>query len=152
VLVFVFSIKFKDMDNLHNETLIPQAHVMVDFNVEFVKNPNDLDYCGSASTSTSIGCVGSPNITINGNLFTIVTIDEALWSTLEKQRDFWKLKSHNATTWAFMQETMCYPCVQEVPPSKMLLLEEQDGQTWKDHVHNFVPCHLQHMKVRLIHL
>jgi hypothetical protein len=54
-------------------------------------------------------------------LFTIVTIDEALWSTLEKQRDFWKLKSHNATTWAFMQQTMCYPCVQEVPHSKMLL-------------------------------
>ncbi len=76
------------MDNLHNETLILQAHVMVDLSVEFVDNPNDLDYCGSTSTSTSIGCVGSANIIINGNMFTIVTIDEALWSTLEKQRDF----------------------------------------------------------------
>ncbi len=89
------------MDNLQNETLIPKAHAMVDLSVEFVDNPNDLDYCGSTSTSTSISCVGSPNITINGNLFTMVTTDEALWSTLEKQRDFWKLKSHNATTWAF---------------------------------------------------
>lgn len=85
---FFFLLRFQDMDNLHNETLILQAHVMVDLSVEFVDNPNDLDYCGSTSTSTSIGCVGSPNIIINGNLFTIVTIDEALWSTLEKQRDF----------------------------------------------------------------
>jgi hypothetical protein len=72
------------MDNLHNETLIPQAHAMVDLHVEFVHYPNDLDYCGSTSTSTSIGFVGNPNITINGNLFTIITNDETLWSTLEK--------------------------------------------------------------------
>jgi hypothetical protein len=32
------------------------------------------------------------------------------------------------------------------------MLNEQDGQTWKDHVHNFVPCHLPHMMVKLIHL
>jgi hypothetical protein len=89
------------MGNLQNETLTPQSHATVDLSVEFVDNPNDLDYCGSTSTSTFIGCVGNLNITINGNLFTMVTIDEVLWSTLEKQRDFWKLKSHNATTWAF---------------------------------------------------
>jgi hypothetical protein len=62
------------MDNLHNETLISHVHAMVDLSVEFVDNPNDLDYCGSSSTSTSIGCVGSPNITINGNLFTILQL------------------------------------------------------------------------------
>ncbi len=102
MLVFLFLLRFQDIDNLHNETLISHVHAMVDLSVEFVDNPNDLDYCGSSSTSTPIGCVGSPNITINGNLFTIVTIDKTLWSTLEKLLDFWKLKSCNATTWAFM--------------------------------------------------
>jgi hypothetical protein len=29
-------------------------------------------------------------------------------------------------------------CVQKVLPSRVLLLEGQDGQTWKDHVHNCV--------------
>jgi hypothetical protein len=115
------------MDNLHNETLIPQAHVMVDFNVEFVKNPNDLDYCGSASTSTSIGCVGSPNITINENLFTIVTIDEALWSTLEKQRDFWKLKSHNAKTWAFYATNNVLPMC-----ARGATFEDVGGTRWSN--------------------
>jgi hypothetical protein len=32
--------------------------------------------------------------------------------------------------------------VRKVLPSGMLLLEGQDGQTWKDHVHNCAPCHL----------
>lgn len=33
-------------------------------------------------------------------------------------------------------------CVQKVLPSRLLLLEGQDGQTWKDHVHNCVMYHL----------
>jgi len=32
--------------------------------------------------------------------------------------------------------------VQKVLPSKVLLLESQDGQTWKEHVCNCAPCHL----------
>jgi hypothetical protein len=32
--------------------------------------------------------------------------------------------------------------VQKVLPSRILLLKGRDGQTWKDHVHNYVPCHL----------
>jgi hypothetical protein len=32
--------------------------------------------------------------------------------------------------------------VQKVLPFEILLLEGQDGQTWKDHVCNCVPCHL----------
>ncbi len=32
--------------------------------------------------------------------------------------------------------------VQKVIPSKVLLLEGQDGQTWKDHVRKCAPCHL----------
>jgi hypothetical protein len=37
---------------------------------------------------------------------------------------------------------MCYLCVQKVLPFEMLLLEGQDGQTWKYHVCNCAPCHL----------
>jgi len=33
-------------------------------------------------------------------------------------------------------------CVQKVLSFKMLLLEGWAGQTWKDHVHNYAPCHL----------
>jgi hypothetical protein len=33
-------------------------------------------------------------------------------------------------------------CVQKVVPFRVLLLEGQDGRTWKDHVHNCAPCHL----------
>jgi len=33
-------------------------------------------------------------------------------------------------------------CVQNVLPSRVLLLEGQDGQTCKDHVHNCVMYHL----------
>jgi hypothetical protein len=33
-------------------------------------------------------------------------------------------------------------CVQKVLLSRVLLLEGQDGQTWKDHVHNCVMYHL----------
>jgi hypothetical protein len=33
-------------------------------------------------------------------------------------------------------------CVQKVLLSRVLLLEGQDGQAWKDHVHNCVMYHL----------
>ncbi len=32
--------------------------------------------------------------------------------------------------------------VRKVLPSRVLLLEGQDGQTWKDHVPNYTSCHL----------
>jgi hypothetical protein len=35
--------------------------------------------------------------------------------------------------------------VQKVLPFGVLLLEGQDGQTWKDHVHNCAPCHLPNL-------
>jgi hypothetical protein len=38
----------------------------------------------------------------------------------------------------------CFFCVQKVLPFRMLLLEGQDGQTWKDHVGNCT-CHFPHM-------
>jgi hypothetical protein len=35
--------------------------------------------------------------------------------------------------------------VWKVLPLGMLLLQGQDGQTWKDHVRNYAPCHLPHV-------
>ncbi len=32
--------------------------------------------------------------------------------------------------------------VGQVLPFGVLLLKGRDGQTWKDHVHNYAPCHL----------
>jgi hypothetical protein len=76
------------MDYLHNETLmISQAQIVVNFNVEFV-NIVHPSFCGSTYAWTFVGCVGSPNITVDGNLSTIVTTNKALWSTLAKQKDF----------------------------------------------------------------
>jgi hypothetical protein len=37
---------------------------------------------------------------------------------------------------------MCYFNVQKVLPSRMLLLQGQNGQTWEDHVCNCAPSHL----------
>jgi len=31
--------------------------------------------------------------------------------------------------------------VQKVIPKRMLLLEDRNGQTWKDHMCNCAPCH-----------
>lgn len=39
--------------------------------------------------------------------------------------------------------------VRKVLPSRMLLLEGQDGQTRKDHVHNCVPCHFPHVNAQI---
>jgi hypothetical protein len=68
------------MDDLHDETLIiPQAHVVVDLNVEFVErvdNPNDPNFCGLAFGSAFVGCASNPSINANGDMFTIVTINE----------------------------------------------------------------------------
>jgi hypothetical protein len=45
------------MDNLHNKTLIPQAHVVVDFTIEFVDSLDDPNYCGSTFALVFVGCV-----------------------------------------------------------------------------------------------
>ncbi len=41
-----------------------------------------------------------------------------------------------------MTEGCVILCVWKVLPFGILLLEKQDGQTWKDHVCNYVPCYL----------
>ncbi len=93
------------MDDLHNETLmIPQVHVVVDFNDEFVNMSNPLgdpNFYYLAFASTSFGYISSPNITINGNLSIPIIIDEPLWLTMAKQKYLWKPKNHNATKLAF---------------------------------------------------
>ncbi len=35
--------------------------------------------------------------------------------------------------------------IQMVLPFSVLLLKGQDGQTWKNHVHNYALCHLPHV-------
>ncbi len=35
--------------------------------------------------------------------------------------------------------------IQMVLPSSVLLLDGQDGQTWKNYVHNCALCHLPHV-------
>ncbi len=40
---------------------------------------------------------------------------------------------------------MCFFCVQKVLPFGTLLLEGQNGQTWKDRVCKCTPCHFPHM-------
>jgi hypothetical protein len=89
------------MDNLHNKTLIPQAHVVVDFTIEFVDSLDDPNYYGSTFALVFVDYVGSPSIIIDGNFSTTITIDEVFWSMLVKQRDIWKPKSCNVATLAF---------------------------------------------------
>jgi hypothetical protein len=67
-----------------------------------------------------------------------------------KTKRLLEVKESQRYNMGFLCDKQCVTCVQEVPPSKML--EEQDGQTWKDHVHNFVASHFPHMMVKLIHL
>jgi hypothetical protein len=71
------------MEYLHNETT-PQVLALVDLIVEqqsggILDDLNDLNFCVSTSTSTSVGYVGSPNITTNANLSTTIITDETLW-------------------------------------------------------------------------
>lgn len=35
-----------------------------------------------------------------------------------------------------------FACVKGTKPFEVLLLEGQDGQTWKDHMQNFKLCHV----------
>jgi len=70
---------------------IPQAHVVVDLNVEFVEradNPNDPNFCGLAFALASIGCASNPNINANGNMSTIITTNEVSSSTLTTKKTF----------------------------------------------------------------
>jgi hypothetical protein len=67
--------------------LIPQAHVVVDLNIEFVNSLDDKNYYGSTFALIFVGCLGSCNIIAYGNLSATIIIDEALWSMLVKQRD-----------------------------------------------------------------
>jgi hypothetical protein len=68
------------MDDLHDETLIiPQAHVVVDLNVEFVErvdNPHDPNFCGLAFASAFVGCASNLSINANGNISTTITANE----------------------------------------------------------------------------
>jgi hypothetical protein len=64
------------MEDLQNET-IPQVHVMVDIYVEqqfgdILDDLNDSNFCGSASSSTSVGHVSSLSITIDANVSTTI--------------------------------------------------------------------------------
>jgi hypothetical protein len=64
------------MEDLQNET-IPQVHVMVDIDVEqqygdILDDLNDSNFCGYASTLTSIGHVSTPNITEDANVSTTI--------------------------------------------------------------------------------
>ncbi len=91
---------------MQNE-IVPQVHVVVDLYVEqqsrdIMDDPNDSNFCGPTSASTSIGYVNNSHSTIaNANVFTTIVTNEALWSILVKQKDFWKPKNCNAITWAF---------------------------------------------------
>ncbi len=60
---------------------------MVDLIVEFVDSLDDKTYCGLTFALIFVGCVGSHSIIAYGNLSTTITIDEALWSMLVKQRN-----------------------------------------------------------------
>ncbi len=75
---------------MHDKRLIiPQVHVVVDFNVEFVKrvdNPNDPNFCGLAFASASIGCASNVSINANANLSTTITTNEVSPSTLAKKK------------------------------------------------------------------
>ncbi len=104
-MVFVFLLCLLEMEDLHNE-IVPQVHALVDLIVEeqhsgILDDLNDPNFCGSTSTSSSIGYVSNLSITANANLSTIVITDEALWSLFTKQINLWKPKSGNATTWVF---------------------------------------------------
>jgi hypothetical protein len=41
--------------------------------------------------------------------------------------------------------------VQKVIPKRVLLLEERNGQTWKDHMCNCAPCHFPTWMAKLTH-
>ncbi len=64
------------MEDLQNET-IPQVHVVGDIYVEeqssdIIDDPNDSNFYGSTSASTSISYVSSPNIIANPNVSTTI--------------------------------------------------------------------------------
>ncbi len=68
------------------KSIIPQVHVVVDLNVEFVKrvdNPNDPNFCGLTFASASIGCASNPSINANAKLSTTITTNEFSSSTLK---------------------------------------------------------------------
>jgi hypothetical protein len=90
------------MEDLQNE-IVPQVHVVVNIYVEqqygdILHDPNDSNFCGFASASTSISYVSSLNTTTYANMFTTIVTNEALWSMLVKQKKNWKPKSCNAIT------------------------------------------------------
>jgi hypothetical protein len=62
---------------------------------------NDPNFCGSTHALVFVDCVGNPITIVDANVSTTIVTNEVLWSLLAKQRNFWKLRSHNATTWAF---------------------------------------------------
>jgi hypothetical protein len=65
-----------------NET-VPQVHALVDLTIEqhfggILDGLNDLNFCGFAFASTSIGYANSPRIIANANLSSAIITDEAL--------------------------------------------------------------------------
>jgi hypothetical protein len=79
---------------------------VVDLNVEFVNNPNDLDYCGLASTLASIACYGSLSTIVVVNLSTTI-IPMRLHGQHSQNKEI--LKSKKITMpqhWFLMQQTM----------------------------------------------
>jgi hypothetical protein len=68
------------MEDLQNKT-IPQVHALVDLTIEqhfdgILDDLNDLNFCGFAFASTSIGYVSSLNTTTNVNLSTTFITNE----------------------------------------------------------------------------
>ncbi len=72
MLAFVLFVKVLGNGQFAQRNIDSQAHAMVDLNVEFVNNPNDLYYYGSTSTLASIGCDGSLSTIATRDLFTTI--------------------------------------------------------------------------------
>jgi hypothetical protein len=88
---FCFLVMFIRNVNLHNE-IVPQVHALVDLIVEqqssgILDDLKDPNFRGSTFTSAYVGYVGSPSITTDANLSTIVITNEALWSLLTKKKN-----------------------------------------------------------------